>query len=206
VGVPENTTPADRLLELFVFAPAGLALTFVEELPNLVEKGRNRIEGRTATARVVGQFAVQMGFREVTKRARQLVDGGQPQRRQSASRVPKSDVDSTTSSDVDRAREQWRRQPADLPDLPLRIPVPEEYEAGDHEAGERAELNGFAALGDLAIPAYDSLSASQVVKRLDGLSRAELLEVGDHERQNRHRATILAKVEQLLLGETSAGA
>jgi hypothetical protein len=62
------------------------------------------------------------------------------------------------------------------------------------------------ALGDLAIPAYDTLSASQVVKRLAGLSRDELLEVGDHERQNRHRATILAKVEQLLSGDPSVGA
>jgi hypothetical protein len=67
-------------------------------------------------------------------------------------------------------------------------------------------VNGFGALGDLAIPAYDTLSASQVVKRLAGLSREELLEVGDHERQNRHRATILSKVEQLLSGDPSAGA
>ena len=66
-----------------MFAPAGLALTFVEELPNLVEKGRNRIEGRTAhLARVIGQFAVQMGFREVSRRARQLVDPEPPKRRE----------------------------------------------------------------------------------------------------------------------------
>lgn len=196
---PESTTPADRLLELFVFAPAGLALTFVEELPNLVEKGRNRIEGRAATARVVGQFAVQMGFREFAKRARQLIDAEQPQRRQSPTPAPRSDVVSRPSSSDDRAaHEQRRPQPTAQTDLPVRTPGSE-----DHEAVQHAELNGFAALGDLAIPAYDTLSASQVVKRLDGLSREELLEVGDHERQNRHRQTILTKVDQLLSGEPS---
>jgi hypothetical protein len=189
-STPERATPADRLLELFVFAPAGLALTIAEELPNLVEKGRNRIEGRAATARVVGQFAVQMGCREVVKRARQLV-GPEPPKRQERQTQPRV---------ADRVPyEEWVSSAAEPADAAPRI-------SGASDPEEHPELNGFAALGDLAIPAYDTLSASQVVKRLDGLSRDELLEVGDHERQNRHRATILAKVEQLLSGEPSVGA
>ena len=201
MSAPESTTPADRLLELFVFAPAGLALTFVEELPNLVEKGRNRIEGRTATARVVGQFAVQMGFREFARRARQLVDAEQPPRRQSSTRAARSDVVARPKSSDDRAAyEQRWPQPTAPADLQARTHGSEDHQTVEREPEEHTELNGFAALGDLAIPAYDTLSASQVVKRLDGLSREELLEVGDHERQNRHRATILTKVEQLLSG------
>jgi hypothetical protein len=193
VSPPENTTPADRLLELFVFAPAGLALTIAEELPALVEKGRNRIEGRTATARVIGQFAVQMGCREVMKRARQLVSPDPPAHRADpvtwvAEPHPGYEV-----------RAAVTRDPVD--DYPE---TPEQPDLDDLET-DCQQVNGYAALGDLAIPAYDTLSASQVVKRLAGLSREELLEVGDHERQNRHRATILTKVEQLLSGEPSLG-
>jgi len=52
----------------------------------------------------------------------------------------------------------------------------------------------------LAIPGYDSLSASQVVQRLEGLSPAELEEVRVHEATHRQRRTILHRVEQLLAG------
>lgn len=63
----EERTPAERLLDLFVYAPAGLALTVADELPHLAEKGRRRVEGQLTTARLVGQFAVQLGRREVGK-------------------------------------------------------------------------------------------------------------------------------------------
>ncbi len=53
-------------------------------------------------------------------------------------------------------------------------------------------------VGSLAIPGYDSLSASQVVQRLDGLSRPELVAVRAYEWGNRARRTILNRVDQLL--------
>ncbi len=56
----------------------------------------------------------------------------------------------------------------------------------------------------LAIPGYDSLSASQVVQRLEGLSVAELEEVRAHEAAHRQRRTILHRVEQLLAGGDGA--
>ncbi len=58
-------SPGDRLLEVVVFAPAGLAATIVDEFPKLVEKGRHRVEGQVHTARLVGQFAFQMGRRQI---------------------------------------------------------------------------------------------------------------------------------------------
>ena len=54
-----------------------------------------------------------------------------------------------------------------------------------------------AKVADLAIPGYDTLSASHVVQRLAGLSAAELAAVGDYETATRGRRTILAKVAQL---------
>jgi hypothetical protein len=50
----------------------------------------------------------------------------------------------------------------------------------------------------LAIPDYDTLSASQVVRRLDGLAPSELEEVARHESATRGRRTILHRVQQLL--------
>lgn len=49
----------------------------------------------------------------------------------------------------------------------------------------------------LAIPQYDSLSAIQVVPRLDGLTEAELVQIRDYEAATRSRRTILAKISQL---------
>jgi hypothetical protein len=208
VSEPDNPTPADRVLDLLVFAPAGLALTIAEELPNLVEKGRNRIEGRTATARVVGQFAVQMGCRELLRRARQLIEPDRPHHQAPRTATAGVGESSPEVRSEDRAPSVERAArvagPVYGPERVLAAPRAEESPEVNPDV--EPEVNGFVALGDLAIPAYDTLSASQVVKRLGGLSRDELLEVGDHERQNRHRATILAKVEQLLSGDPSVGA
>jgi len=49
----------------------------------------------------------------------------------------------------------------------------------------------------LAIPDYDSLSASQVVPRLEGLSVEELASVEAYEAEHRGRKTILNKIAQL---------
>ena len=52
-------------------------------------------------------------------------------------------------------------------------------------------------VGDLAIPGFDELAASQVVKRLDALTAAELAAIGAYEQANRGRRTILTRVRQL---------
>ena len=53
------------------------------------------------------------------------------------------------------------------------------------------------AASALAIPDYDSLSASQVVPRLEGLSGEELASVEAYEVEHRGRKTILNKIAQL---------
>ncbi len=62
--------------------------------------------------------------------------------------------------------------------------------------------NGAAAApapdsGELPIPGYDALSASQVVERLAGLVGSELDAVRCYEATHRNRRTILGKIEQL---------
>jgi hypothetical protein len=53
-------------------------------------------------------------------------------------------------------------------------------------------------VSSLSIPGFDTLSASQVVQRLDGLNRAELVSVRAYEASTRGRRTILSRVDQLL--------
>jgi hypothetical protein len=62
--------------------------------------------------------------------------------------------------------------------------------------GPGGRANGPSA-SSLAIPDYDSLSASQVVPRLDGLAAEELDAVRRYESANRGRQTILNKIAQL---------
>ncbi len=128
-----------------------------------------------------------------------------------------------------RVRQVLEPEPEPVPTKPARSPGPsmaahETNKSERHEPSHRHDAidaaahleahveaeatstrrdNGQAASGDLAIPAYDTLSASQVVKLLAGLSSEELIEVRTHELSNRHRATILNRVEQLLSGEPS---
>ena len=208
----ENKSPAERLLDLVVFGPAGLALTATEEFPKLVDKGRHHLEGQVRTARLVGQVAVQMGRRQFDQFVGQ---------RSSKPTSPPARAHSG------RAASRPPSPAGVVPESPTVVSTTATSAVGLSTPSEAAPSNGAAAKngtattktaaakstpvtgavadgsvdsGALAIPGYDSLSASQVVQRLAGLSRSELIEVRAHEQAQRHRRTILNRVEQLLAG------
>lgn len=178
----DNKSQAQRLLDLLVYVPAGLAESVSEEFDKLAEKGRHRVEGQIHTARIVGQFAVQ------TAR-------GQAQRMFNSALGRLAGGGASNSEDGSA--------PADL--RPAETQASDGGSSGSHSwtVSPAATSNGSGSDSDLAIPGYDSLSASQVVQRLDGLARHELEEVRRHEQSNRHRRTILSRVDQLLSGATS---
>jgi hypothetical protein len=200
--VTESKSTGDRLLEVAVFGPAGLAVTLVEEFPKLVEKGRHRIEGQVHTARLVGQFAVQMGRRQLEQTIAHF--GGQPDSTEThadppAPRADQGGVVARSHEPVSAAGAGFGVAVAPPPafEPPQREPRPPWQQPrwlGDGGA------NGTGSSASLAIPGYDSLSASQVVQRLEGLSSPELEEVRAHEAAHRQRRTILHRVEQLLSG------
>lgn len=156
--------PVDQALDLFVFAPLGLAVLVAEQLPELAGRGRQRFESRTAMARVVGQFAVDKGRAEATTALRRVV--GSPSRPAPPSPPP---------------------PPA--PAAPAAPPAP--------PPGAGTTAGGGESPADLAIPGYDSLSAPQVVARLDGLSGEELTAVRVYETATRGRRTVLGRIAQL---------
>jgi hypothetical protein len=176
----EERSPAERLLEVFVFAPAGLALTAAEEFPRLVEKGKHRIEGQLHAARLVGQFAVQMGRSQIDKTIHRSSPPAPP--------APSASAPGAAPSGSSPAGGGGDGPPTATP-----APVDEVAAPTAH-----ATTNGTHGATALAIPGYDTLSAPQVVQRLGGLSPDELEEVRAHELGHRHRRTILNRVDQLL--------
>ena len=95
-----------------------------------------------------------------------------------------------------------------LREQPPRPPSPG-AEAGGPVDGHRPEPSAAATpssaasppAGDaasLAIPGYDTLSASQVVPRLEGLSADELAAIRAYESGTRARKTVLTRIDQLL--------
>lgn len=64
----DDRPPLDRLLDLAVFAPIGMATVLREELPRLAQQGRQVVNNRIILARFIGQMAVQQGQREVARR------------------------------------------------------------------------------------------------------------------------------------------
>lgn len=75
-------------------------------------------------------------------------------------------------------------------------PPARERPAAPRPAG-RGPAPATRPAADLAIPNYDTLSASQVIERLPGLSPEELEAIRRHEEAGRGRRTILNRVAQL---------
>jgi hypothetical protein len=162
---PKN--PLRRTLDLCVFAPVGLAVTVVEDLPDLIAKGRRRVELELGNARVVGRFVVNRGQRRVSGHLDDLLHGT------ADGEVDDEDVPGT---------EPVAAQPGSTATEPVRPP---------RDSAAAAVVSG--ALAD-----YDTLSASQVVPRLESLGTDELEAVLRYEASHRNRRTIMRRASQLL--------
>ncbi|HEX2062986.1 MAG TPA: hypothetical protein VHE80_01055 [Acidimicrobiales bacterium] len=70
----EQRSTVERLLDVFVYAPIGLALRAREQMPGLVEQGRRRASGQVTVARMVGQLAVNQGQRQAQRWLQETMD------------------------------------------------------------------------------------------------------------------------------------
>jgi hypothetical protein len=169
----DERTPLDELFDLVVYAPLGLLSNLRAELPRLAEKGRQEWTSKTTMYKFMGQFAVKEG----QKRAEKLV-------RDAAGRAGASGPSSSPRPGAPSA-------PSDP--APTPPPAPPAAPGTAATNGSRPKPDA----GGLAIPGYDSLSASQVVQRLAGLDHDELAAVRDYENATRARRTILNRIAQL---------
>jgi hypothetical protein len=184
-AMPEQKSPAELAMDLLFYAPVGLALSARELLPKLVEKGRQQVTGQVGMARMIGQFAVQQGSTEAEKafgKAREQAQATLEQLGTWAERTASQPPPSSPVRPKPATATSTPSTPASAEPEPALPPQPQ------------ASVNGSA---ELAIPDYDSLSASQVVPRLSGLSGDELEAVRAYEERHRGRKTILNKVAQL---------
>jgi len=186
-AMPRPKFPEEQLLDLVVYVPLGLAMTIVQAVPELARKGRSRIEPQVRVARVLGQMAVKQGYRQVNKQVTKLASGRFANPRPTSSPFT--------------ARESGHGPGHNGSSGPAAAasgePVNEASANASPLSASRVPGGTIRAAG-LAIPSYDSLAAHQVVQRLAGLSRDEILAVRDYEQATRGRRTIISRAEQLL--------
>jgi hypothetical protein len=157
-----DENPWRRTLDACIFAPVGVAVTVIEDLPGVIGKGRDRVEQEISNARVAGQYVVGRMQRRLSDRLDEIVhsaDGAAPV-------TPAAPAEPGPAATSTPAR-----------------PGP--------DAADAATVG--AALAD-----YDTLSASQVVRRLESLGPDELRAVQRYEAATRNRRTILNRASQLL--------
>jgi hypothetical protein len=197
--VTDEKSPLDQALDLFVYAPLGAALSLRELLPQLAQRGREQVNNQLTMARAVGEFAVKAGQQEAGKLVRRAFEqgtetlaGGRPAPRPTAPSRPPIQEGAVTPP---------RRTAATGPDAPER--PDRDVPPGEGITRVPVSSDGNGQRPDpatLPIPGYDSLSASQVVQRLPGLSPDELEAVRAYETTGRGRKTILHRVAQLQSG------
>jgi hypothetical protein len=189
-------TPLETLLELGLYAPLGLALSARDSLPDLIARGRQQVTSQVALAKMMGQFAVKQGEKDLRKRVEEVSETlsslgiiPEPNPTPAPAPVPTPPPETT----------------AVATDPPVSTngsaPSANGKAAAEPEAAPAAPL--VRSRADLAIPGYDTLSASQVVQRLAGLSADELEAVRDYESGTRGRRTILSKIGQLQTGSST---
>jgi hypothetical protein len=161
--------PLEQALELCVYAPLGFALEARTLLPRFVERGRSQV----MLARLIGRYAVGQGSSLAGGVVTQAA--GQAQAGLARLGLVRPATSDRVASPVDPEVVSVARGsvPAEVPAVPPLDPA------------------------TLAIPDYESLSASQVVPRLDGLDADELEAVRTYEAGTRRRKTILNKIAQL---------
>jgi hypothetical protein len=197
-----DKSTAERLLDLALYAPLGLALSVAEAVPDLARKGRSLLGPQMVLARTVGQLAVKQGYRQLVGIV--TAPGASP----FSPRRPAPPADKAAGSTATTPLELEELDGLGGPDafdetdgldapVAVVVPLPPSRANGGRHRSPRAPQQRHVA-SELAIHSYDSLSAPQVVQLLAGLSRDEVAAVRAYEAATRGRRTILARAEQLL--------
>ena len=212
--MPDEKPPIDRALDLFVYAPVGMALYVRDMFPSMmgifVSRGKREVkshlpgyEAPTPPAPPVPMPDVADIRRKVGDSiglARGVAGGGIGLARDVTGTALqglmsfRNGVPQTAAEDEAddvAARSRMRRLRPRSPRRDLR-PVAD-------RAARRGSGRTTAAppVEELPIPDYDELSASQVIERLEGLDPGSLEAIRAYEASHRGRNTILGKIAQL---------
>ncbi len=191
----DHDTPLERAVELFVYAPIGLAMFAKDTVPTFmkmfVARGQTEVTQRRKTAesqadqyKTIGKMAVKYGGPEVKRQAEAA-----------ATTVKKKAGETVAGIAAATAAPAPSRQVA--PSRPVRVAPAYKSPSSAPAAPTAAATGTVPVADDLAIPGYDTLSASQVIDRLAGLTPEDLGAVAAYETAHRARTTILGKIKQL---------
>jgi hypothetical protein len=190
VSVPEERSAIEQVADVVLYAPVGLALEARRLLPEMAERGRRQVTFNW----MVGRYAVRRARARtdevvdlVTVTAGGLLDLAGIRLPGSSDGAEGTDTAAEAAPTAPPAGTNGARPSADP------APAPE---AASHDA-HSVPTEPAPVPDDLAIPGYDSLSAFQVVPRLDGLGGDELEAVRQYEHATRGRRTILSRIAQL---------
>ena len=167
-GPPDKDADAPRsLTEAVLDALVYAPIGLTLDGQELAPELARRGRQHAANARLIGEMALKGGLRRLDERIADRIRGD-----------ANADDAPPAAPDAD----------AHEPEPPAEVEVEVEVE-DEAEAAPTAD--------HLAIPDYDLLAASQVVKRLDGLDAEQLEAVRVYEAATRDRRTILHKIARL---------
>jgi len=212
---PEAAKLLEAALDVFVYAPIGFLLDARDVVPKLAERGR----GQVTLARMFGRYALQLGQAEAERvlnrqhsEANGTASATEPAAAEAATppTAPPDAAEATTEAPsassaaaalvvalgaglgvVAAAAKTTTKSTAKATST-----TPKARATAPKSAP--AEPTAAPAADQLPIPGYDTLSASQVVPRLDALLPGELEAVRAYESANRGRRTILNRIAQRL--------
>jgi hypothetical protein len=164
-----------QLMETGLFGIAGVVAELKESFPKLVEKGRSSLEPKLGMAKFVGQFAVTRFENELQKRTDTTVD------------QVTDFVTLLFGQSKDNGQTQSYEDRSDT------------SAEGERLTPGNARSNGFGGVkgidaDNLPIVGYRTLSAQQIIARLNSLNASELDQVEQYELIHRNRASILKSV------------
>ena len=222
-GQATGKEPVERVIDLFVHTPIGLAVMawkrvpeFVVTVPDLVgqavakgcaqlAEAEGRLSEEVRKARMIGQVAGSVGGRQL----RREVDARLRHARQDAGGVTSTPTSPTAAPPVTEP-EKVAKAPEKVAKAPPKVAKAPAKATGARKptratpAKSTSTTTGRPAgaaptsAADLPIPEYDGLSASQVVSRLTGLTPEELRAVRAYEEASRARRTVVLAIDRLL--------
>jgi hypothetical protein len=187
--VAENDA-VDKALRLFVYAPLGVAAYLRDSAPSLLTvfaaRGQREFAGvRRAVEERLGIAEPEPPPSPPLQRVADGIGRWASQAGNVVVGVARPVVDAATAA----ASPTSPNPPTNGAEM--------HWKSGDAATAGAAAPAASPGATDLPITDYDGLSATQVIDRLDGLSRGALERIRVYERAHRARRTILATIDQL---------
>jgi len=164
----DERRPIDQLVDLFVYAPVGLAYEYHDVLPKLIKRGRSQVQ----IAKFLGTMAAKQGQKTVEGRLEDVMDA----------------ASSSVAQGITDVGARVGLAPDPTPTRAGKAPEAKTSGKTDTSTGDDRPL---------PIAGYDDLTAKQIVALLGDLEPKQRERIAAYEDSNRARKTVMAKLSSL---------